>query len=101
MPGNHVQTIPATIHYGINTTVHYTEHKSTCAFLADDDVEELIKNGTVVCPSMYNNEGTRYDRQFLLPSVNHEILLAKLYIDGIQGVSEAWLRSYLTNKKFK
>jgi len=59
-----MQTIPVTIHYGINTTLHYTEHKSTCAFFADDDVEELVKNSTVVCLSIYNNAGTRYDSPF-------------------------------------
>jgi len=30
---------------------------------------------------------------------NHEILLAKLHFYGIQGVSEYWWRSYLTNRR--
>jgi hypothetical protein len=64
LPGNHVQTIPVTIHYGTNTTVHYTEHMSICVFLVDDDVEELVKNNTVVCLSIYNNAATRYDSSF-------------------------------------
>jgi len=42
-----------------------------------------------------NSAGTGYDSSF----INHEILLAKLHIYGIQGVSEDWVRSYLTNKK--
>jgi hypothetical protein len=33
--------------------------------------------------------------------VNHEILLAKLYFCGIQGVTADWLRSYLTNRRQK
>jgi hypothetical protein len=56
LPGNCVQTIPITIHYGI--------HMSICAFLADDDVEELVKNSTVVCLSIYNKAGTRYESSF-------------------------------------
>ena len=48
-----MQTIPATIHYGTDTTVQNTEHKSICVFLAYDDVEEMVKkkNSTVVCLS--------------------------------------------------
>jgi hypothetical protein len=64
LPGNCVQTIPITIYYGINTTIHYTEHIKICAFLADDDVEELVKNSTVVCLSIYNKAGTRYESSF-------------------------------------
>jgi hypothetical protein len=33
--------------------------------------------------------------------VNHVILLAKLHYYGIQGVSEDWYRSYLTNRRQK
>jgi hypothetical protein len=33
--------------------------------------------------------------------VNHEILLAKLHFYGIQGVSEYWFRSYVTNRRQK
>jgi len=29
--------------------------------------------------------------------MNHEILLAKLHFCGIEGVSDDWFRSYLTN----
>jgi len=31
--------------------------------------------------------------------MNHEILLAKLHFYGIQGVSEYWFRSYVTNRR--
>ena len=31
--------------------------------------------------------------------VNHESLLPKLHFYGIQGVSEIWFRSYLTERK--
>jgi hypothetical protein len=31
--------------------------------------------------------------------INYKILLAKLHFYGIQGVSENWFRSYLTNRK--
>ena len=30
--------------------------------------------------------------------VNHKILLVKLHLYGIQGVSEYWFRSYSTNR---
>ena len=33
--------------------------------------------------------------------VNHDILLAKLRYYRIQGVSEDWYRSYLTNRRQK
>jgi hypothetical protein len=33
--------------------------------------------------------------------VNHEILLHKLHIYGIQGVSEDWFRSHFTNRRQK
>ena len=33
--------------------------------------------------------------------VNHGILLATLHCYGIQGVSEDWFRSYLTNRRQK
>jgi hypothetical protein len=33
--------------------------------------------------------------------VNHEILLAKLHYNGIQGTVAKWFRSYLTNRKQK
>jgi hypothetical protein len=35
----------------------------------------------------------------VLDCMNHEILLAKLHIHGIQGVSEDWFISYLTNRR--
>ena len=34
-------------------------------------------------------------------AVNHEILLVKLHFYRIQGVSEDWLRSYVTNIRQK
>jgi hypothetical protein len=33
--------------------------------------------------------------------MNHEILLAKLHLYGIQGVSAGWFRSYLNNGRQK
>jgi hypothetical protein len=33
--------------------------------------------------------------------VNHEILLDKLHLYGILGVSEDWFRLYLTNRRQK
>ena len=36
-----------------------------------------------------------------LDCMNHEILLAKLHIHGIQGVYEDWFTSYLTNRRQK
>jgi hypothetical protein len=33
--------------------------------------------------------------------VNHEILLAKLHVYGIQEISADWFRSYLTNRRLK
>jgi hypothetical protein len=33
--------------------------------------------------------------------VNHEILLTKLHLYGIQGMTVDWSRSYLTNRKQK
>jgi hypothetical protein len=33
--------------------------------------------------------------------MNDKILLAKLYFFGIQGVSEDWFRTYLTNRRQK
>ena len=33
--------------------------------------------------------------------VNHEMLLSKLHIYGIQGITIGWFRSYLTNRKQK
>ena len=34
-----------------------------------------------------------------LNCMNHEILLAKLHLYGIRGVSEDWFRSYLNNRR--
>jgi hypothetical protein len=36
-----------------------------------------------------------------LDCINHEIFLAKLHNRGIQGVSEDWFTSYLTNRRQK
>jgi hypothetical protein len=33
--------------------------------------------------------------------VNYQNLLAKLHFYGIQGISEDWFRSYLTNRRQK
>ena len=43
--------------------------------------------------------GVFYDLAKAFDSLNHEILLAKSHFYGIQGVSEYWFRSYLTNRK--
>jgi hypothetical protein len=43
--------------------------------------------------------GDFYDFAKAFDCLNHEILLAKLHSYGIQGESEDWFRSYLTNRR--
>jgi len=42
-----------------------------------------------------------FDLAKAFDSLNNEMLLAKLHFSGIQGVSEVWFRSYLTNQREK
>jgi hypothetical protein len=43
--------------------------------------------------------GVLYDLTKASDCLNHEILLVKLHFYGIQGVSEDWFRSCLTNRR--
>jgi len=45
--------------------------------------------------------GIFFDLEKFFCCKNHEILIAKLHFYGIQGVSEDWFRSYLTNRRQK
>jgi hypothetical protein len=46
-------------------------------------------------------EGIFCDWEKAFDFVHHKILLAKLHFYGIQGISEDWFRSYLTNTRQK
>lgn len=45
--------------------------------------------------------GISYELVKVFDYVNHDILVAKLHLYGILGVSEDWFRSYLTNRRQK
>jgi hypothetical protein len=48
---------------------------------------------------LISNRLISYDLAKASDSVNHEILLAKLYFYGIQGESEDLFRYYVTNRR--
>jgi hypothetical protein len=57
-----------------------------------DNIYENLDKGNV-CSGVY------LDLQKAFDTVNHEILLGKLYNYGIRGVVQQWFKSYLTNRQ--
>ena len=68
-------------------------HSTALALLEvmDECYENIDKNLNVV--------GIYFDLQKAFDTVNHEILLNKLYNYGIRGVMFNWIKNYLTNRK--
>ena len=53
--------------------------------------ENIDKNNKVI--------GIYFDLQKAFDTVNHEILLHKLFHCGIRGVMYKWIKDYLVNRK--
>ena len=59
--------------------------------VVDECYENIDNNNSIV--------GIYFDLQKAFDTVNHEILLYKLYNYGIRGVLYNWLKNYLTNRR--
>jgi hypothetical protein len=68
-------------------------HSTALAILeVVDNIYQNLDKGNV-CSGVY------LDLQKAFDTVNHEILLGKLYNYGIRGVVQQWFKSYLTNRQ--
>ena len=57
-----------------------------------EQIQKAIDNGQVAC-------GVFTDLQKAFDTVNHEILLGKLFYYGVHGIALDWFRSYLNLRK--
>ena len=70
-----------------------SKHSTNHAILSiTQKIKEALDNGSVPV-------GIFVDFQKAFDTVNHDILLTKLNYYGIRGSTNAWFRSYLTNRK--
>ena len=69
------------------------KHSTTHALI------EVIEGITMALDNNDIAMGVYLDLKKAFDTVNHEILLAKLYNYGIRGNTHQWLKSYLTNRQ--
>jgi retron-type reverse transcriptase len=68
------------------------KHSTTHALInITEKIREAIDGGKAAC-------GVFVDLQKAFDTVNHKILLAKLYRYGIRGAAYDWFKSYLSNR---
>ena len=68
------------------------KHSTTHALInITEKIREALDKGEYAC-------GIFVDLQKAFDTVNHDILLAKLYRYGVRGVAYDWFKSYLTNR---
>ena len=68
------------------------KHSTTHALInITENIREALDKGQVAC-------GIFVDLQKAFDTVNHKILLSKLYRYGIRGIAYEWFKSYLSNR---
>ena len=60
---------------------------------------ELVEQISSAIDGQSCRAGVFIDPKKAFDTVDHELLVEKLYVYGIRGVANKWLRNYLTNRK--